>query len=137
VDRKGGRKALRGGLVLEPKKVLVIDDSKLIHKIFGTLLRQSELIHAMDGQEALQRLGEHTGSSAVDLILLDINMPKMNGLEFLAKVKETPAVADIPVVIISTEGKEEDTVRGLKAGAAAYIKKPFQADEVLKIISRL
>ncbi len=122
---------------MEPKKVLVIDDSKLIHKIFGTLLRQSELIHAMDGQEALQRLSEHTGSSTVDLILLDINMPKMNGLEFLAKVKETPAVAEIPVVIISTEGKEEDTIRGLKAGAAAYIKKPFQADEVLKIISRL
>ncbi len=122
---------------MNPKKVLVIDDSKLIHKIFGTLLRQSELIHAMDGQEALRCLNEHSGDSTVDLILLDINMPRMNGLEFLARVKTIPVLADIPVVIISTEGKEEDTIRGLKAGAAAYIKKPFQAEEVLKIISRL
>jgi two-component system chemotaxis response regulator CheY len=119
---------------MRPKKALVIDDSKLIHKMFSVLLRNCELVHAHDGREALQRLQEHPD---VEVILLDINMPNMNGLEFLDVVKRDGALAGIPVIIISTEGKEEDTIRGLEAGAAAYIRKPFQAEEVLDILARL
>ncbi|MFQ5350917.1 MAG: PleD family two-component system response regulator [Thermoanaerobaculia bacterium] len=111
-----------------------MDDSRLIHKMFEVMLRDFELVHAADGLEALQRLGEHAD---IDLILLDINMPNMNGLEFLTKVKKDAALADIPVIIVSTEGKEEDTIRGLEAGAAAYIKKPFRSEEILVIIERL
>jgi two-component system chemotaxis response regulator CheY len=118
----------------QPKKVLVVDDSKLIHKMFEVMLRDFDLIHAGDGLEALQRLGEHAD---IDLILLDINMPNMNGLEFLDKIKRDAALADIPVIIVSTEGKEDDTIRGLEAGAAAYIKKPFRSEEILVIIDRL
>jgi two-component system chemotaxis response regulator CheY len=114
--------------------VLVVDDSKLIHKMFEVMLRDFDLIHAGDGLEALQRLGEHAD---IDLILLDINMPNMNGLEFLDKIKRDAALADIPVIIVSTEGKEDDTIRGLEAGAAAYIKKPFRSEEILVIIDRL
>lgn len=102
--------------------------------MFEVMLREFDLVHATDGLEALQRLGEH---SDIDLILLDINMPYMNGLEFLDSVKQDAALADIPVIIISTEGKEEDTIRGLEAGAAAYIKKPFGSEEILVIIERL
>lgn len=119
---------------MQPKKVLVVDDSKLVHKMYEVMLKTYPLVHALDGREALQKLGEHAD---IDLILLDINMPHMNGLEFLAQVKADAAMAQIPVVIISTEGKEEDTIRGLKAGAAAYIKKPFRSDEILGVISRL
>ncbi len=118
----------------QPKKVLVVDDSRLIHKMFEVMLREFDLVHATDGLEALQRLGEH---SDIDLIFLDINMPNMNGLESLDSVKQDPALAGIPVIIISTEGKEEDTIRGLEAGAAAYIKKPFRSEEILVIIDRL
>ena len=118
----------------QPKNVLVVDDSRLIHKMFEVMLREFELVHAADGIEALQRLGEHAD---IDLILLDINMPNMNGLEFLEKVKRDAALAEIPVIIVSTEGKEEDTIRGLEAGAAAYIKKPFRSEEILVIIDRL
>jgi two-component system chemotaxis response regulator CheY len=118
----------------QPRKVLVVDDSKLIHKMFEVMLRDFDLIHAGDGLEALQRLGEHAD---IDLILLDINMPNMNGLEFLDKIKRDAALADIPVIIVSTEGKEDDTIRGLEAGAAAYIKKPFRSEEILVIIDRL
>jgi two-component system chemotaxis response regulator CheY len=70
-------------------------------------------------------------------VLLDINMPNMNGLEFLSQVKTHAAFSQVPVIIISTEGKEEDTLRGLQAGAAAYIKKPFRKEEILEVISRL
>jgi two-component system chemotaxis response regulator CheY len=102
--------------------------------MFEVMLRKYVLIHAHDGREALQLLGEHDD---VDLILLDINMPNMNGLELLGRVKSDAALQSIPVVIISTEGKEEDTERGLEAGASAYIKKPFRNEELLEIIGRL
>jgi two-component system chemotaxis response regulator CheY len=119
---------------VQPRKILITDDSKLIHKMFEVLLRQYTLVHALDGLEALQALGNHAD---IDLILLDINMPRMSGLEFLTNIKESAAFKDIPVVIISTEGKEEDTIRGLENGAAAYIKKPFGNQELLEVIQRL
>jgi len=119
---------------MQPSKVLVIDDSKLIHKMFTVLLPKSELVHAMDGREALQRLAEHPD---VQLIFLDINMPNMNGLEFLGQVKADAALSQIPVIIVSTEGKEQDTIRGLQAGAAAYVKKPFRNDTILDLVRRV
>ena len=73
----------------------------------------------------------------IDLILLDINMPVMNGLEFLQRVQKEPAYQAIPVIIISTEGKEEDTIRGLKMGAKGYVKKPFQASELHGLIEKI
>jgi two-component system, chemotaxis family, chemotaxis protein CheY len=119
---------------MQPNKVLVIDDSKLVHKMFTVILPKTTLVHALDGREALHRLGEHPD---VELIFLDINMPNMNGLEFLQQVKADAALSHIPVVIVSTEGKEEDTIRGLQAGAAAYIKKPFRNESILEIVHRL
>lgn len=119
---------------MQPKKVLVIDDSKLIHKMFEVMLRSYSLVHAKDGREGLERLHEHPD---IDLILLDINMPSMNGFEFLEEVKRSEAFDKVPVIIVSTEGKDQDTVRGLQAGAAAYIKKPFHNEEILQLIERL
>ena len=119
---------------MDRKKILVIDDSKLIHRMFDVMLRRHSLVHAENGHEGLQRLSENAD---VELILLDINMPKMNGLEFLQQVKSDSAFADIPVVVVSTEGKEEDTERALAAGAADYIKKPFQTDSILEVVSRV
>lgn len=119
---------------MQPRKILVIDDSKLIHKMFNVMLRQYNVVHAHDGQEGLQSLSENAD---VELILLDINMPNMNGLEFLQKIKADSALASLPVVIISTEGKEEDTQRAMEAGAAAYIKKPFDHKQLLDKIAEL
>lgn len=118
---------------MEPKKVLVVDDSKLMHRMFEVMLRHYLLVHAFDGREALDRLREH---SDVDLVLLDINMPVMSGLEFLETLAGEPGEAP-PVVIVSTEGKEEDTQRGLEAGAVAYIKKPFHSEELMKVIQSI
>ncbi len=117
-----------------PKRVLIVDDSKLIHKMFEMMLRPYELVHALDGREGLQKLAAHTD---IDLILLDINMPNMNGLEFLAEIKRNAAFAELPVIIVSTEGKEEDAERALEAGASAYITKPFRSEQVLAKIADL
>ena len=119
---------------MRPTKILVIDDSKLIHTMFSLLFPKVSQAHAMDGLEALQRLSENP---EVDLIFLDINMPHMNGLELLQRLKQDATFAQIPVIIVSTEGKEQDTVRGLEAGAAAYVKKPFRQEVVADIVHRL
>ena len=119
---------------MDPKKILIVDDSKLIHKMFEVMLRSHRLVHAEDGIDGIQKLAEHAD---VELILLDINMPRMNGLEFLKEVKKDEALSAIPVVVVSTEGKDEDTERALDLGAAAYITKPFQSESILEIVSKL
>jgi two-component system chemotaxis response regulator CheY len=119
---------------MKNRKVLVVEDSRLIHKMYEVMLRPCAIVAAHDGREGLARLAENTD---VDVIILDINMPHMSGLEFLAEVKGNQVVASIPVIIVSTEGKETDVQRGLAAGAIAYLKKPFQREELLKIISRI
>lgn len=119
---------------MDPKKILIVDDSKLIHKMFEVMLRPHHLVHAEDGIDGIQKLAEHAD---VELVLLDINMPRMNGLEFLGEVKKDEALSTIPVVVVSTEGKDEDTERAMGLGASAYITKPFQSEKILEIVSRL
>jgi two-component system chemotaxis response regulator CheY len=105
-----------------------------MHKMYEVMLRQYALVYALDGRQALDRLKEHPD---IDLVILDINMPNMNGLEFLAELRADRGAGEIAVIIISTEGRDEDTVRGLEAGANAYIKKPFHSEEILDVIARL
>lgn len=112
----------------------MVDDSKLMQKMYEVMLRQYSLVYASDGRQALERLRENED---VDLVLLDVNMPNMNGIEFLAHLRANGGEEGRSVVIISTEGREEDTARGLEAGAAAYIKKPFHSEEILDVIARL
>lgn len=117
-------------------KIMVVEDSELLHRMYDMFLSRYcqhgwDIIHAYHGAEALSKLHAHPD---IGLILLDINMPVMSGLEFLQRFREEKAFADIPVVLLSSEGKKEDTVRGLKAGARAYITKPFQADDLHKVI---
>lgn len=117
------------------RKILVVDDSKLMHKVYEVMLRRYELVHAADGLEALEAL---TPEAAIDLVLLAIHMPRMNALEFLAeRAARQDATRKVPVVIISTKGSEEDTAHSVKAGAAAYIWKPLYRMEVLDVIERL
>jgi two-component system chemotaxis response regulator CheY len=111
--------------------VLVVDDSAAIRKILQRVLRQTGMairtIHeAGDGQEALEVLG----GQQVDLILTDINMPRMDGLQLLGALKSSPAWREIPVVMITTEGGETKVAEAVKLGAAGYVRKPFTADQI-------
>ena len=119
---------------MKPKKVLVVDDSKLLHRIYDLLLRGCAVVHAGDGVEGLERLSQNP---EVDLVLLDLNMPRMGGLEFLAQVRNDPAKAGLAIIIITTEGKEADAEKGIQAGATAYLRKPFRNEELVAIIERL
>ena len=135
--RAGSNEPGSGGEEHMLRKILAVDDSALIHqmyKLFLSRYKNCKLISAVNGLEAMDKLAQEEG---IDLILLDINMPVMNGLEFLQRVQKEPAYQSIPVIIISTEGKEEDTIRGLKMGAKGYVKKPFQASELHGLIEKI
>jgi two-component system chemotaxis response regulator CheY len=92
------------------------------------------IVDAMNGQEALDVLAVQAD---IELILLDINMPVMNGLQFMEKAGTLGIVKKIPIIIISTEGKEEDTIRGLKLGARGYLKKPFHPASLHELIDKI
>ena len=118
------------------KKILVVDDSSLIHQMYRLVMSRykCEIVDAMNGQEALDILALQND---VQLILLDINMPVMNGVQFLEKAAKSALPSKVPVIIISTEGKEEDTLRGLKLGARGYLKKPFNPTELYGLIEKI
>jgi len=111
--------------------ILVVDDSAAIRKILTRVLRQTgmaiQTIHeAGDGEEALTVLRGHR----IDLILSDINMPKMDGLQLLASLKASPQWNTIPVVMVTTEGGETKVAEAVKLGASGYVRKPFTADQI-------
>ncbi|HXS95392.1 MAG TPA: response regulator [Candidatus Limnocylindrales bacterium] len=111
--------------------VLVVDDSAAIRKILQRVLRQTgmairTIYEAGDGQQALEVLE----SNSVHLILTDINMPKMDGLQLLAALKAGAIWRNIPVVMITTEGGEAKVAEAVRLGAAGYVRKPFTADQI-------
>ena len=111
--------------------VLVVDDSAAIRKILQRVLRQTgmairNIYEAGDGQEALQVLN----SQKVNLVLTDINMPKMDGIQLLAAIKNVPEWRAIPVVMVTTEGGEAKVGEAVRLGAAGYVRKPFTADQI-------
>lgn len=111
--------------------ILVVDDSAAIRKILQRVLRQTGMaikdIHeASDGQEALELLKSKT----VQLVLTDINMPNMDGIQLLATLKGSGNLKDIPVVMITTEGGEARVAEAVKLGAIGYVRKPFTAEQI-------
>jgi two-component system chemotaxis response regulator CheY len=113
--------------------ILVVDDSAAIRKILQRVLRQtgmviSEVYEAGNGLEALELLKTKT----VTLVLSDINMPKMDGLQLLGALKNSRQLRHIPVVMITTEGGETKVGEAVRLGAAGYVRKPFTADQIME-----
>ena len=120
------------------KTILIIDDSNTMRKIVQRSLRQAgfdfdKILEAGDGQEALQVLD----GESVDLILSDINMPNMDGIEFLRQKASNDAIKDIPVVMITTEAGNDIIGEAKALGAKGSIKKPFTADQVQDTLGAL
>jgi len=111
--------------------VLIVDDSAAIRKILQRVLLQTDVtlgkvLEAGDGLEALETLK----SNKVGLILSDINMPKMDGLQLLEHLKADQEYRDVPVVMITTEGSQAKVMEAVTLGAAGYIRKPFTAEQI-------
>ncbi len=119
-------------------RVLIVDDSSVMRKIVERSLRQAgieigEVAEASNGAEALVEVQK----APFDLILSDINMPAMDGLEFLRNLANIESAKSIPVVMITTEGSEARVVEALSVGAKGYIRKPFTPEQVKERISPL
>lgn len=117
--------------MMERNRILSVDDSKVIRKILAgavELLGYS-LLEAEDGEKALAVLNAH--APEVALILLDWNMPGLNGYETLCILKQQPSTRDIPVMMVTTESERINVVRAIKAGAIHYLTKPFTQEDLL------
>jgi two-component system, chemotaxis family, chemotaxis protein CheY len=116
---------------MENIRTLIVDDSSVMRKIVERSLRQAglsiaEVLEAGNGAEALAAVQ----NNKVDLILCDINMPVMDGLELVKRLSAVDSTKGIPVVMITTEGSESHVVEALSSGARGYIRKPFTPDQV-------
>ena len=111
--------------------VLIVDDSAAIRKILVRVLSQTDLpikqvFEAADGSEALKIVE----SNEVSLILSDINMPNVDGLELLTQLRLSPKWNDLSVVMITTEGSQSKVMEAVQLGAKGYVRKPFTADQI-------
>jgi two-component system chemotaxis response regulator CheY len=113
----------------QPPNLLIVDDSTAIRKILLRVLHQTglplgTLLEAADGREALKQME----GQDIALVLSDINMPNMDGLELLRVLRGSPQWHDVPVVMITTEGGQAQVQEAIELGATAYVRKPFSAD---------
>lgn len=111
--------------------VLIVDDSAAIRKILQRVLRQTEvplgeILEAGDGVEALSLLK----TQQVGLVLSDVNMPNMDGLQLLAEIRGTESLKTVPVLMITTEGSQNKVMEALNLGASGYVRKPFTAEQI-------
>jgi two-component system chemotaxis response regulator CheY len=116
---------------------LVVEDSPTMRQLIVYALRRIPglvVVEASDGLDALRKLAP---PSRFDIILTDINMPVMDGLKLVHRVRNDPELAGLPIVVITTEGGEEDRRRALALGANAYITKPIQAPQVIATVKEL
>jgi two-component system, chemotaxis family, chemotaxis protein CheY len=117
---------------------LVVDDSKLHHQMYRLIfsrgaLAGSTVYFATNGREGYGLLAAHP---ELALVLLDLNMPEMNGLEVLERRRAEGLHLHVPIVLVTTEGTAEDEARGRSAGAWEYLRKPFQPADVERLVSR-
>jgi len=127
-----------------PFDVLLVEDepadANLVRSALKTNKVYCNLHHEMDGVDGLaflRREGVHKVAPRPDLILLDLNMPRMNGREFLAEIKKDPELSIIPVVVLTTSDVERDVVASYKLGAAGYITKPVDMEQFIDAIRQM
>ena len=133
-------------MVSEGKSVSIVvteddpDDQLLIQEAFRKADISDSLIVANDGAELMEYLDDHRGSASShrpDLILLDLNMPRMGGREALSAIKSDPELRSIPVVVLTTSGDEDDILNTYSLGASSYIRKPVTFTELVEIVKHL
>lgn len=121
-----------------PLTALVVEDSPTMRQLLVFALKRIKdmrTLEACDGVDALKKLA--SAETKPDIILTDINMPIMDGLKLVQRVRADESLRDVPIVIITTEGGAEDKARALALGANAYIAKPIQAPQVIKQVKEL
>jgi two-component system, chemotaxis family, chemotaxis protein CheY len=116
--------------------ILVVDDSPTIVKFVSFSLRNQgfRVLTACDGMDAIEKLSSH--AAPIDLIITDLNMPNVDGYEFISTLRRNSRYHKIPIIILSSEEEEADKKRGIDAGASSYLVKPFKSSILLREVSK-
>ena len=120
---------------LATHKVLIVEDSKATRELLAATLgslKDVEVVTAINGFDALKVLPRHRFA----LIITDVNMPDINGLELINFVKKNPQYKDTPLFVVTTEGRAQDREKGLKLGASEYVVKPFEPEHLVSLVRR-
>ncbi|MBI1865942.1 MAG: response regulator [Nitrospirae bacterium] len=116
--------------------VLVVEDSPTMRQLISFALKRvpgTQVTEASDGVDALKKIS----GGRFDLLITDVNMPVMDGIKLISLVRKDPNHRDLPIIIITTEGADEDRKRGLAVGANAYLTKPIQTSSLVKLATDL
>ena len=118
------------------KHILIVDDSKTVRNLVAFILKREgfRVTMAEDGMDGLEKL---FSAGQLDLIISDINMPRMDGYTFIKNVREQETFRDIPIIVLSTEGQEKDIQKGIGLGANLYMVKPAQPDKLVRNVKML
>jgi two-component system chemotaxis response regulator CheY len=117
---------------MDRRRILIVEDSPTMRQLLVFALRRLknvEIVEAQDGMDGLRKIS----SDSYDLALIDINMPVMDGLKLISLIRGEASLQDIPIVVITTEGANEDRERAMSLGANEYLAKPIQANRVLAV----
>lgn len=117
------------------KTILIVDDSSSLRTVVNLALKRAgyDVVEAVDGEDGLTKLD----GRKINLIVCDVNMPRLNGIEFVTKVKQHPRYKFTPVIMLTTEGQDAKKEQGRAAGAKAWIVKPFNPPVLLDAIAKL
>ena len=117
------------------KKILAVDDEKHIVRLVEITLQREgyEVVTANNGAEALEKVA----TEKPDLVIMDVMMPEMDGLQALQKLKDDPATADVPVIMLTAKAQDSDVFQGWKSGADLYLTKPFNPQELMTFVRRI
>jgi two-component system chemotaxis response regulator CheY len=118
------------------KKVMVVDDSRTVRQQLGVLLADAgyEVLEASDGLEGVEKIGR---TPDIAMVICDVNMPRMDGIQMLTMLREDPKTADLLVLMLTTEGQPGLIARAKAAGARGWIVKPFKPDLLLGAVRKL
>ena len=118
------------------KHVLIVDDSKTVRNLVAFIMKKEgfKVTTAEDGLDGLEKL---YSADDIDLVISDVNMPRMDGFTFIKTVREQEVYRDLPIIVLSTEGQEKDIQLGMSLGANLYMVKPAQPDKMVKNVKML
>lgn len=118
-----------------PKRILIIDDSPIVRNLHSVMLKSAGY-HTVDAENGFDAL-EKAMRSDFDLMIVDINMPKMDGFEFCREIRTHDKYKETPLLIVSTESEAEDKMKGFKAGANLYLIKPVKPEVLIENVNLL
>jgi len=117
------------------KTILIVDDARSMRGLVAMTLKSAgyDVVEACDGQEAVEKIG----GQKINMVISDLNMPRMDGIALIKALKADPRYKFLPVVMLTTESEEEKKREGQMAGAKAWIVKPFKPETVVKVVQKI